>query len=506
MNKKIKRLFSDTIILAFGTFASKLLVFLLLPLYTDYLSPEMYSTADLISQAANLIIPFACLGVTDAVFRFVTDKQNDGDAVLSSGMLIMLCGFVLFLALAPVLMLFDKFDGYVWLILLYVLAADVHSLFAQYIRASGKTALFAWQGIINTGLTIGLNVLFLVKFGMGIIGYVLSVIIADAAVSIILLLGAGLFRHISQGKINGALIFQMLKYCLPLIPTVIFWWVTNVSDRYIVAEICGDSINGLYSAAYKIPTLITLASAVFNEAWQFFAFSGDEPVDEKTAGTDDLPGKSVASAATEDTKAKASKRKNAYYYGKTFAAFSTVMILVCSFLIMISGWLCGKLFAESYIGVEKYVPTLLLATVFTSLVTFLSSIYALAKKTVMSFVTAAAGAIINIVLNIIFIPKFGAEGAAIATFICYFVVFVIRSYNTKQYLEFRIYSPIFVISVVIIIVQCILAWFVPGIIGQIITFAALLIVNLPVILDTCIAVFPGISKIFKKNKPESSKN
>lgn len=479
MNKKIKRLLTDTVVLAMGTFASKLLVFLMLPLYTEYLTPGMYSTADLITQAANLIIPFACLGMTDAVFRFVSEKQTDKGAVLSSGLFILLIGVAAFGVLSPVLALFSKFDGYVWLIVVYVIAADIHSLFAQYIRAQGRTRLFAVQGIVNTAFTIGLNILFLVVFKMNITGYVLSTVVADLLSTVFIIAVSRPLKDIKLSLIRKDLIREMLKYCLPLIPTTIFWWITNVSDRYIVSEICGDSVNGLYAAAYKIPTLLTLASAVFNEAWQYFAFSG-----KRSKGEDRESEKTPEETAREE-------RENSYYFERTFAAFSTVMMLACSFLMLLCKPLINILLADSYRDAWIYVPILLVATVFTALVTFLSSTYALRKKTVMSLVTAAVGAVVNIVFNILLIPVFGANGAAFATLLCYALVFVIRSVNVRKYVKFRIYKPTFIISTAVLAAQC-ASIVVSGeynIIFQSLFVCALIAVNIPTIFSTLKAMF-----------------
>ena len=77
------KLFSDTVILAIGTFGSKLLVFLLMPLYTALLSPSQYGTAELITGTANLIMPFACVGITSGIFRFAAEKGTDRESVFS---------------------------------------------------------------------------------------------------------------------------------------------------------------------------------------------------------------------------------------------------------------------------------------------------------------------------------------------------------------------------------------------------------------------------------------
>ena len=87
---KQKKLILNTLILGLGVFGSKLLVFLMMPLYTGILSPAEYSAADLISQTANLLMPLACIGITDGVFRFAMDKDGDKRRVLSSGLFVLL--------------------------------------------------------------------------------------------------------------------------------------------------------------------------------------------------------------------------------------------------------------------------------------------------------------------------------------------------------------------------------------------------------------------------------
>ncbi len=63
----------------------------------------------------------------------------------------------------------------------------------------------------------------------------------------------------------------MIKYSIPLIPATIFWWITNVSNRFIVAYVLGSEANGIYAVSYKIPTIIVLISNIFMDAWQMSA-------------------------------------------------------------------------------------------------------------------------------------------------------------------------------------------------------------------------------------------
>ncbi len=402
---KYNKLLWNTMILGLGVFGSKILVFLMMPLYTGILSPEEYSLADLIAQTSNLLIPLACVGISDGVFRFSMDREANRSAVLASGMSVLLVSSAVFLLLSPLIGLVNYFSSYAWLIALYVLMANFHTLLAQYVRACNRTRLFSLQGILNTVFVIALNLLFLVAFRMGVEGYVLSVVIADALTAIFLLWFGGVFREIHFRAARLSLMKKMLRYSLPLIPATVFWWITGVSDRYMVTYYCGGTTNGLYSAAYKIPTLLTLVSGVFMEAWQYSAVS------ESNVGE---------------------KRETERFFGNVFTSYQSLLFCACTCIIALSQPLISILCADSYAEAWRYVPILTLSAVFSGFTSFVGSIYLVKKKSVLTFLTAMSGALVNIFLNFLFIPKLGAQGAAIATVASYMVVFLIRVVNTEK--------------------------------------------------------------------------
>ena len=96
----------------------------------------------------------------------------------------------------------------------------------------------------------------------------LSVALADGVCAGYLVIREKLWQLLTL-RPDRKLFRQMLRYSLPLIPTTIFWWITGVSDRYMVADALGTDAAGLYAVACKIPTILTLLSTVFLEAWQF---------------------------------------------------------------------------------------------------------------------------------------------------------------------------------------------------------------------------------------------
>lgn len=411
------KLFSDTVILAIGTFGSKLLVFLLMPLYTALLSPSQYGTAELITGTANLIMPFACVGITSGIFRFAAEKGTDREGVFSSGMVLLgagLCGTVLLGAVA--LCIGAAWRTEILLVVLYVLAADLQAVCAQYVRAVDRTRLFAVQGILNTLVTVGFNILFLMALDLGVTGYVLSTVVGNLLTTAFLVVSARLWRVFRLSHVSRTAMRELFRFSLPMVPTTICWLITDLSDRYLVSWFCGEAVNGVYSAAYKIPTIVNLVSGIFMQAWQFSAV--------------------VQSADGEEC---------SRFYSQVFRGFLSVIFIGSGGLILLSPWLCRLLLNSAYHEAWRYMPTLLCSAALESVVSFLASVYMVRKKSMHSFLTAVAGTGLNLLLNFLFIPRTGtfggALGAAIATLIGYAAVWVLRMADVPRLLRFRLYLP-----------------------------------------------------------------
>lgn len=439
---KYKKLISNTAILGIGTFSSKILVYLLMRFYTEYLTTGQFSSADLITQSANLLMPLAACGIVESIFRFTLDKAENGkkSVVFSTGVNILLISSAVFLLLSPLLYLADSFfGGYTWMIIVYVLSANLHSAVAQYLRAKGETVTFALQGLINTALVIGFNILFLAGFRMGVVGYVLSIIVSDAIVTVILIVSRKLWREYSVRIFDKGVAKDLLKYSLPMIPTTIFWWITSVSDRFMIIGMLegvlgaegAKSVNGIYSAAQKIPTIITLLTSIFMEAWHFSAVTETED------------GKNDVEAARAD------------FFTEVFKSFSGLLFLACGGIILLSELLTRLMVSADYYDSWRFIPILVIATTFSGLCSFMASVYVVEKKSMLSLFTSMAGAISNLIMNILLIPEFGAMGAAVATMISYAIVFVIRTVNARAYVKFKINFAVLLLDIALVSVSAI---------------------------------------------------
>ena len=453
---RYKKLLSDTVIFGLGTFGSKLLVFLLMPLYTAYLSTEQYGMAELITTTANLLIPLACVGITNGIFRFAAERNSDRQAVFSSSIALLGIGTLCFLVLSPLLMLVELLTGYTWLVVCYVISANLQAVCAQYVRAVDKTKLFALQGILNTVLTVVLNVLFLVFLDLGVLGYVLSVVIGNLFTTAFLIVTGRLWRTFCPKKIQKEVLKSLLYFSLPLIPTTVCWLITDLSDRYMVTHFCGEAVNGIYSAAYKIPTVINLVSAIFMQAWQFSA---------------------VAEASDEESCKS--------FYSEVFRGFLSVIFIGAAGLILFSRGLSALLLNSAYFEAWRYMPFLLCATALEAIVSFLATVYMVRKRSMHSFVTAVIGAVLNLILNFLLIPRMGALGAAVATLASYAAVLIVRMVDAPRMIRFRLCLPRLAVSIVLLLASAVVMTFVN--VGRLWLTAGLVavavVINAPALID-----------------------
>ena len=427
---KYKKLASNTLIFAIGTFSSKALSFLLMPFVTRLMGTGEYGDADLIQQTVNVLIPIVTLQVNSAALRFSLDKAKNKADVFTVGVRTTLLGFAVFLLFAYPLSLVHinefQMGNYILLILIFVLVSGFRQLCQQFVRGSGHVKLFAIDGVLSTATTLAFTIIFLGPLHWGITGYIVAIIASDACSIIFFTVTAKLYNCIVRRTLEKGIAGQMLKYCVPLIPTVILWWITNVSDRYMITYFVGSSANGLYTAASKIPNFVILFSQIFIDAWQLSA------VDEY------------------DSEGRAE------FFTKVFRVYSGGVFAVASALILLCQLFTKILVAPKFYDSWQYVPILVMATTYSCIVNFLASIYMAEKKSLMALLTASSGAVTNIILNLIFIPRLAANGAALATVCSFLVVFVTRGLNTRKFVKIDFKLPLMLTETAILAVQIVL--------------------------------------------------
>lgn len=132
------------------------------------------------------------------------------------------------------------------------------------------------------------------------------------------------------------------------------------------------------------------------------------------------------------------------------------MVVLCAIIILADKVLAKYLYANDFYVAWRYVPWLTIAIVFGALAGYLGGFFSAVKNSKIYAQSTIAGAVVNVVLNILFTPFLGALGAAIATAICYFVVWAIRYQSVKKYIKLRINIARDLLSYCLLIVQSII--------------------------------------------------
>ena len=171
---KYKKLITNTLLFALSSFGSKVLVYLMMPLYTGILTPDGYGIITNIQDTSQLLLPLTCVGIANAIIRFGLDAACDKKAVFTGGFAALGIGTALVALLYPLLHAEPALSGYLWLVYLYVTVSCARNLCSQFVRARQMTRLYALDGVLNTTLLVVCYVVYLIPCKLGIVGYVLA--------------------------------------------------------------------------------------------------------------------------------------------------------------------------------------------------------------------------------------------------------------------------------------------------------------------------------------------
>lgn len=437
---KYKKLAFNTMIFAIGNFGSKFLVILLTRLYTSNISPADSSTKELLEITANFLLPIFTFSMTEAVIRYGLDNKYHKGQVFTTATILNSAGLAIMLILSPIFRLIsflDFIDGYTILLLIYVCTSAFRSLCSQFVRAKGMVKLFSLDGIFATLTLFIFNIIFISNLHWGVNGFMLSVILSDLCSAIFLFVAAKLHTDLNIRYYNKKLATSMMRFAIPLIPTVVMWVITGFSDRLFIRYMhsdrvtLGESAAGIYGYATKIPNLISMVSTIFFQAWNMSAIMENNSKD------------------------------RSHFYEKVYRAYEALLfissaMLIAGVQIVTPIFVTAKNFGE-YSSVYIYTPVLVIAALFMCLDQFLSSIYTATKHTKNSFWTSFAASMANIILNFFLIPEWGIQGAAIATFLSYYLCFWARIIDARYYIPFRFNG---INSLLNTIALCFMCWFI----------------------------------------------
>lgn len=392
-------LLKNTMLFALANLSNKLIVFFLLPFYTAYLSTEEYAVIDLIATAQQLIFPIVTLDITEAVIRFCMEKDTDKKPVFTVALWIVAGGNVLLTVGCGAAVAASLGNArQILYFLLFSILVSVNTLLSSFYRTIDRVNVITISSILSTLIVTVMNILLIAVMKLGVDGYYLSYVCGNVIAIGFMLLAVDIRGYVV--RISPAKMWQqlrpMLKYALPLIPNALFWWVNSGLDRFFLTAISGLSVVGMYGAANKIPSILSTLSVIFQQSWGMSLFRESETV---------------------------SKQE---FFRQVYKAYNLFLLLVTAGLILFSQLIGSLMLSREFYGGWRWVPWLLLGFYTNSLCSFVGTEFTAAKKTVWILITTAASALVNVCMNLLLIPEYTGLGAAVATYVSYFVMLEIR--------------------------------------------------------------------------------
>ncbi|MBO6193563.1 MAG: oligosaccharide flippase family protein, partial [Clostridiales bacterium] len=427
---KYKYLAKNTAVFAISSFGSKLLVFLLVPFYTRVLSTEEYGSVDLVTTTSSLLTFVVTICIADAVIRFAIDGVSSRYGVFRFGIEVVSFGsliFALILFVVRSIHIFDLEDYYYLFLFAILYTGAISQVISNYLRAIDRVKDVGVMGILVTLFTIVSNLLLLLVFKLGVVGFLLSNVIGHLIPAfygfyIIYRYDRACFSQICSKETKR----QMVMYSLPLIFNGLAWWANSCLDRYFIVFYFSAAVNGVYAVASKIPTILNTINQIFSQAWNLSAI--------KEYDGEDKSG----------------------FFGGIYSLYNFILVSGCSFLILLNIPLAKILFAKEFFEAWNYSSLLLISTVFSAMSSILGSVFVAVKNSKIFAYSTVVAAGLNALFNWILIPIYGALGAAIATVISFFAIWLIRYICVVRYIKLRINIVRDVFSYVLLVSQSVL--------------------------------------------------
>ena len=179
IKEKYKYLWKNTLIFAISSFSTKFLSFLLVPLYTSFLSTAEYGKIDLITTTSTLLVYVLTINIADSVLRFTIENVKESEKILAVGLKTLTIGSCICACLLMTTYLVRVLDwnaiDYFYIFLFFFFTA-LYQIMTNYLRGRDKIREVATAGIISAVAIIVSNILLLLVFKIGIDGYLISMI------------------------------------------------------------------------------------------------------------------------------------------------------------------------------------------------------------------------------------------------------------------------------------------------------------------------------------------
>jgi O-antigen/teichoic acid export membrane protein len=415
MTGKTKSFGKQSAIYAAGIIVGKLASFIMLPVYTRYLTPADYGVLELLSMTIDVIGMIAGVGIGSAVFKFYADAEDAPakDRVVStagvSAVVLAALTAALGLLFAPLLTRLVIGEGtdplYMRIFFLTYLFQSCEHVPMMLLRAQQQAVRVVTCNVVRLVLNLSLSILFVVHFQMGVLGVLLSGLITGAvmaaALSVYLVRSVGVGFSVDRFR-------AMVRFGSPMVLWMLGSFVLVFSDRFFLNHYVGTAEVGIYSLAYKFAFMLSaLAFSPFDLVWDPHRYEVAKRSDAKEV------------------------------YARVFLYMNVavglgalgISLFVKDFLSLMSD--------PAFVPAYRIVPLLLLAQTFSHAVSYCTLGLFVTSNTRALGRIAFLAVVSTLALNFLLVSQFGIVGATWATVIAYALRFFWTYRSAQRYYPIR---------------------------------------------------------------------
>lgn len=399
----------NSLIYTLSTLISKGLNIILMPIYTNILLPTEFGIFDLFIIFGSIVSFTVALEISQAVARFTPsiDSQNLKISYVSTAFWFTLGMYVIFLLttfifseeISYAILNLDSYTNVFQIAIIYIFLAGIFYFLQNQLRFEGNSKGYALLSIVFSIANIILTFVFGIVMELGINGIFLAMTLSSG---ISVLVAFFFIKNLIKIQFNVKALKEMLLFSIPLVPSSIAVFFSMYIDRYMLNHFLGLEAVGIYSVAARFALIMSLVMTGFQMAIT--------PLVYQKYNDSDTP-------------------HNLSRIFRYFIASGLVLFLTIS---IFSEEIISLLTSPDYHEAFTLIPFLALAFLLSNMYVFMPGI-AIKKKTHLFVIINIIGAISNTILNFLFIPYFGLIGAALATTISYFLVFLLYAYFSQKY-------------------------------------------------------------------------
>jgi len=411
MLNKFRTLLGHTMIYGLGNYGIKVFGFLLIPLYTRYLTTADYGVMALVSMYTQVMFILMNLGQSTSLFRFYYEHDTDeGRARVVAASLWIVLLFALPLAAVPLLFnqgLAELILGSesLWFLMCLGTATVLCKVLLRMpfaiMRAEEQSKQYAAWSLARNGLGMVLAVLLVAVVHLGATGVVLSQFLAELVFCF--LLTGTTFKMLKSG-FHWRDVKDQLLFGLPFVPVGAASFTLDLTNRWFIKHYYSTSEVGIFSLGYRFAEILTFVVTAFQLSWPQFLFSHRKQPDAPQL------------------------------YAHMTNYYAALMLFLWLGLAVFAPELLRVMATPAFYPAATLIPIISFALVFDGM-GFMFNIGALfSKKTVLRTISVTVAAVVNVSLNFILVPRFGMMGAAWATFIGFLV-----QMSATLYLSLKVY-------------------------------------------------------------------